>query len=43
VVTSGRKFRTHSSLEIITTLFLVSIPGIRNIKKRKNLWYGPRK
>jgi glycosyltransferase involved in cell wall biosynthesis len=43
VVTSGRKFRTHSSFEIMTTLFLVSIPGIRNIKKRKNLWYGPRK
>jgi glycosyltransferase involved in cell wall biosynthesis len=43
VVTSGRKFRTHSSFEILTTLFLVSIPGIRNLKKRKNLWYGPRK
>jgi len=43
VVTSGRKFRTHSSFEIMTTLLLVSIPGIRNIKKRKNLWYGPRK
>ena len=43
VITSGRKFRTHSSLEILTTLFLVSIPGIRNIKKRKNLWYGDRK
>jgi len=43
VVTSGRKFRTHSSLEILTTFFLVSIPGVRNIKKRKNLWYGERK
>ena len=43
VVTSGRKFRTHSSMEILSTLILVSIPGIRNIKKRKNLWYGPRK
>ncbi|MBC8201104.1 MAG: glycosyltransferase [Planctomycetes bacterium] len=42
VVTSGRKFRTHSSFEILTTLFLVSIPVIRNLKKRKNLWYGPR-
>ena len=42
VVTSGRKFRTHSSLTILVTLFLVTIPGIRNIKKRKNLWYGPR-
>ncbi len=43
VVTSGRKFRTHSAWEILTTLFLVSIPGMRNIKKRKNLWYGSRK
>ncbi len=43
VITSSRKFRTHSSVEILTTLLLVSIPGIRNIKKRKNLWYGSRK
>ncbi|HJN71867.1 MAG: glycosyltransferase [Phycisphaerae bacterium] len=43
VITSSRKFRTHSSLEIMTTLFLVSIPKIRDIKKRKNLWYGSRK
>jgi glycosyltransferase involved in cell wall biosynthesis len=43
VLTSGRKFRTHSAFEILTTLFLVSIPGIRKIKKRKNLWYGTRK
>ncbi|MBC8202280.1 MAG: glycosyltransferase [Planctomycetes bacterium] len=43
VTTSGRKFRTHSSLEILVTLILVTIPGIRSIKKRKNLWYGPRK
>jgi glycosyltransferase involved in cell wall biosynthesis len=43
VVTSGRKFRTHSSLEILTTFVIVSIPGIRNIKKRKTLWYGARK
>mgnify|MGYP003991838119 CR=1 FL=1 len=42
-ITSSRKFRTHSSLEIMTTLFLVSIPKIRDIKKRKNLWYGSRK
>jgi len=37
VVTSGRKFHTHSTFEILTTLFLVSIPVVRNIKKRKNL------
>ena len=43
VVTSGRKFRTHSLFEIFPTLFLVSIPGIRNIKKRKKLWYGERR
>ena len=43
VVTSGRKFRTHSHWEILSTLVLVSIPGIRNIKKRKNLWYGTRR
>jgi glycosyltransferase involved in cell wall biosynthesis len=42
VITSGRKFRTHSAFEILSTLVLVSIPGIRNIKKRKNLWYGSR-
>ena len=43
VITSGRKFKTHSSFEILVTLILVSIPVLRNIKKRKNLWYGPRK
>ena len=43
VVTSGRKFRTHSVWEILSTLILVNIPGIRNIKKRKNLWYGARR
>ena len=43
VITSGRKFRTHSTLEILITLLLVSIPGVRHIKKRKNLWYGERK
>ena len=42
VVTSGRKFRSHSSIHILTTLLLVSIPGIRSIKKRKDLWYGSR-
>ncbi|MBC8523196.1 glycosyltransferase [PVC group bacterium] len=42
VITSGRKFRTHSAFEILSTLVLVSIPGIRNIKKRKSLWYGSR-
>jgi glycosyltransferase involved in cell wall biosynthesis len=42
VVTSGRKFRTHSTLVILTTLLLVTIPGVRHLKKRKNLWYGPR-
>lgn len=43
VITSGRKFRTHSVFEIFPILFLISIPGIRNIKKRKNLWYGERR
>lgn len=43
VTTSGRKFRTHSAWEIMSTLVLVSIPGIRNIKKRKDLWYGERR
>jgi glycosyltransferase involved in cell wall biosynthesis len=42
VVTSGRKFKQHSNTEMLTTLILVSIPGIRNIKKRKKLWYGER-
>ncbi len=43
VVTSGRKFRTHSAWEILSTLVLVSIPGVRSIKKRKALWYGDRR
>ena len=43
VITSGRKFRSHSTFDILLTLILVTIPGIRNIKKRKNLWYGTRK
>ena len=43
VLTSGRKFRTHSAIHIISTLFLVSIPGIRSIKRRKALWYGERR
>ena len=42
VITSGRKFRTYSSFQILSTLFLVNIPGIRQIRKRKKLWYGPR-
>jgi len=42
VVTSGRKFKQHSNTEMLITLILVSIPGIRNIKKRKKLWYGER-
>ena len=43
VVTSGRKFRSHSSLEMLITLLMVSIPGVRGIRKRPNLWYGERK
>ncbi|MCH2146281.1 MAG: glycosyltransferase [Phycisphaerales bacterium] len=43
VLTSGRKFRTHSSIHILMTLFLVAIPGIRRIKQRKSLWYGDRR
>ena len=43
VLTSGRKFRTHSSIHILITLFLVAIPGIRRIKQRKSLWYGDRR
>ena len=35
VITSWRKFYTYSTWEILSILFLVSIPGIRNIKKRK--------
>lgn len=42
VITSSRKFRTHSTFEILMTLLLVSIPGVRHIKKRKKLWYGER-
>ena len=43
VITSGRKFRTHSSFEILMTFLIVSIPWVRNIKKRKDLWYGKRR
>ncbi len=43
VLTSGRKFRTHSAMHIVSTLFLVSIPGVRSINRRKALWYGERR
>ena len=42
VITSGRKFKTNSNISMLTTLLLVTIPGVRNIKKRKDLWYGSR-
>ncbi|MEE2912389.1 MAG: glycosyltransferase, partial [Planctomycetota bacterium] len=42
VVTSGRKFQTFSSFEMLLTMILVSIPGVRRIRKRPKLWYGER-
>ncbi len=43
VVTSGRKFDTFSSFEMLITLIMVTIPGVRRIRKRPKLWYGERK
>lgn len=43
VVTSGRKFKTFSSVEMLVTLIMVTIPGVRGIRKRPKLWYGDRK
>jgi glycosyltransferase involved in cell wall biosynthesis len=42
VVTSGRKFRIFSSIEMLVTLLMVTIPGVRRIRKRPKLWYGDR-
>lgn len=42
VVTSGRKFSTFSSFEMLLTLIMVTIPGVRRIRKRPKLWYGDR-
>ena len=43
VVTSGRKFGAFSSFEMLLTLIMVTIPGVRRIRKRPKLWYGERK
>ena len=43
VVTSGRKFDTFSSFEMLLTLIMVTIPGVRRLRKRPKLWYGERK
>ena len=43
VVTSGRKFRTFSSVGMLVTMVMINIPGVRGIRKRPKLWYGERK
>jgi hypothetical protein len=43
VVTSGRKFRTFSSVGMLVTMVKINIPFVRGIRKRPKLWYGERK
>lgn len=45
VVTSGRKFRTHSGWEILETLTRIALGGTRSLRDRRRLalWYGPRR
>jgi glycosyltransferase involved in cell wall biosynthesis len=44
IVTSGRKLRSHSAREILTSLFRIGLSGRRAVRSRKALalWYGPR-
>ena len=44
VVTSGRKLRTHSTLEFWRLMIRVGIQGPKGVQKREgmDLWYGPR-
>ncbi len=45
VVTSGRKLRTHSGLEILSTLARLGLRGRQSVCDRqdKEIWYGPRR
>lgn len=43
VITSGRKFRTYSTLEHLVTFTKMIIPFNRGLQKRHDLWYGERR
>ena len=45
VVTSGRKLRTYSAWELLSTLARLALRGTRGVRHRENLslWYGPRR
>ena len=45
VLTSGRKMRTHSLLELLGTLFRLALRGKRGVRRREGmeLWYGERR
>ncbi len=45
VVTSGRKLRTHSALEVLGVMARIGLLGPGALKSRKGLgvWYGPRR
>jgi glycosyltransferase involved in cell wall biosynthesis len=44
VVTSGRKLRTYSAMEVVSLLVRGTLmPGLRRDRKQLDLWYGPRR
>jgi glycosyltransferase involved in cell wall biosynthesis len=45
VITSGRKLRTYSGLEVLRLIFGLALRGPRAIQQRQGmeLWYGPRR
>jgi glycosyltransferase involved in cell wall biosynthesis len=45
VLTSGRKLRTYSGLEILRTLVRLGLRGRRSVcdRRDKEIWYGPRR
>jgi glycosyltransferase involved in cell wall biosynthesis len=43
VVTSGRKLRTFSGLEILAALIRLSLPPLGGTRRRHAIWYAPRR
>ncbi|MEZ6196907.1 MAG: glycosyltransferase [Planctomycetota bacterium] len=45
VLTSGRKLRTHTALELLGTMLRLSLLGTYGVRRRKGLdiWYAPRR
>jgi hypothetical protein len=45
VITSGRKLRTYSGLEVLRLIFGLALRGPKAIQQRQGmeLWYGPRR